>query len=152
MIMSSFGETIRLWKIYCVVQKSIAEAMGRTKNIVGEFAEQLVCQYYKGKLANKSQKSYDFLVKGKRFQVKSRMINQYDGVQLSDFQNWNFDFLVVVIFSPRTGKVLRAGKFKKEDAEVFAKEKKSNKRSIIITSKKFWEQGEIFTDDLNKFL
>lgn len=152
MIMSSFGETIRLWKIYCIVQKSIAEAMGRTKNIVGEFAEQLACRYYKGKLTNKSQKSYDFLAKRKRFQVKSRMINQYDGVQLSDFQNLDFDFLVVIIFSPRTGKVLRAAKFKKEDVEVFAKEKKSKKRSIIITSKKFWEQGEIITDDLNKFL
>ena len=151
--MSNFEESTRLWKIYCVVEKSIAEAMGRTNNIVGEFAEQLVQKHYGGTLAIPSEKGYDLLLDDKkRVQIKARK-DDSESVQLSDFRSDDYDYLVVVIFSSKTGMVLKAGKFNKDDIEEFKKERKAQKRFTITTSRNFWEKCiEDITDELNKLL
>lgn len=151
--MADFSEKVRLWKIYCVVQKSIADAMGRTKNIVGEFAEQLVFMHYGGKLSKASTKGYDLLLDdGKKVQVKARM-SENERVQLSDFRSDNYDFLVVVVFSSRSGLVLRAAMFKKDDVEIFKKKREAQNRFTVITSDEFWEKKtEDITDSLNALL
>lgn len=47
----------------------------KTRNIVGELTEKLLCQHFNGTLAQKNQKDYDFIASGKKYQVKFRSIN-----------------------------------------------------------------------------
>lgn len=93
------NDKIQIWKIYSYVSSRLA-SQSNTGNIVGEFAEELMADYYGGLLAPPSTKGYDFEVNGIKYQVKSRMVtknNSFTG-NLSDIHCWDFDFLIVVFF------------------------------------------------------
>ena len=85
-----------IWKKYNEYANKMAVILGRTSNIVGEFAEYIVCQYYSGELFEASNASADIKSKdGKLIQVKSRKHNKSNGTQLSVIRSWDFDFLIV---------------------------------------------------------
>ena len=80
-------------------------------------------------------------------------MSENERVQLSDFRSDNYDFLVVVVFSSRSGLVLRAAMFKKDDVEIFKKKREAQNRFTVITSDEFWEKKtEDITDSLNALL
>ncbi len=59
----------KLWKQYNKATNKLADALCRTNNIVGEYAEHLALQYYGGKLLNISGQSAD--IKSKKRQINS---------------------------------------------------------------------------------
>ena len=123
---------IQLWKIYSYVGNLIIQ-QSRTGNITGEFAEELISDFYQGVLANPSTKGYDFIANGAKYQVKARMANaknKFTG-NLSDIHSWNFDYLVVVLFD-KQGAVKVVKEFTKQQVQCIAYN--SNVRSIISLS------------------
>ncbi|MBY0419735.1 MAG: hypothetical protein K2W88_16915 [Pararheinheimera sp.] len=88
-----------LWLKYNYYSNQLASALGRTNNIVGEYAEFIVNRYYGGKLLNASKASADIVTPdGKKYQVKSRKIKKGTTTQLNVIRSWDFDFLVVILF------------------------------------------------------
>ena len=77
----------------------------RTDNApTGDYAEYLVARLYNGRLAPNSEKSLDVIAQdGERLQVKARVaIEGKAGTrQLSFIRSWDFDSLIVVLFTPR---------------------------------------------------
>ena len=94
-------DKIDLWQLFCRMRQMISK-MFRTKNIAGDFAEELMSDYYNGKLATPSTKGYDFTTDdGKKYQVKSRVATSPKNTvigNLSDIHSWDFDYLIVVLF------------------------------------------------------
>lgn len=100
-LMCKYGDTVKQLRSNGIV---------RTKNIVGEFAEYLVCKKMGFDLADKSQKSYDAICPRtqEKYQIKSRwsafgtranytefgMIKNY----FPETDNKTFDYLIVIIF------------------------------------------------------
>lgn len=97
-----------LWILYNLILTSI-EKVTRTKNIVGDYAEDLVAKVYGGKHAPNSQKGYDVLTaEGKRIQVKTtRQSDPKLKGSTSDFHNWDFDILVAIVFNGK-GEIVKA--------------------------------------------
>jgi hypothetical protein len=88
-----------LWLKFNEYSNKLADALGRTKNIVGEYAEYLAHQYYGGKLLDISGSSADIETEdGTRYQVKSRKTGGSLSTQLNVIRSWDFDYLVVIIF------------------------------------------------------
>ena len=88
-----------LWLKFNEYSNKLAEALGRTSNLVGECAEYLAHQYYGGTLLDISCSSADIKTnEGKFYQVKSRKIKGTPTTQLSVIRSWEFDYLVVVLF------------------------------------------------------
>lgn len=134
-----FNNLVKLWKKYNESSNKLITAMGRTKNSVGEFAEELVQQYYinkgfKATLLTPSNIGADLeLNDGKQIQIKARKMEKVHATQLSDIRHWNFDYLVVVIFD-MDGNVARAIEIPKNDAQKISKQKKSSNCFILTTS------------------
>lgn len=128
-------EKINLWKHYCDETQKIAKVF-RTKNIQGDFAEDLMADFYGGELANASNKGYDFLVGSTRYQVKARMETSKE-IQgcLSDIHNWNFDYLIVVFFS-EDGRIKLVKEITQDEAKQKAKEYTGKYRINISTVEK----------------
>ena len=124
-------QKISLRKIYSLVGSQIVQNT-RTGNIVGEFAEELMADYYKGTPAPVSQKGYDFDANGKRYQVKARLAKgkRVTG-NLSDIHFWDFDFLIVVFFDAN-GLITLAKEISVEEAKKIAI--KNGTRHIISSS------------------
>lgn len=123
---------IELWKIYTYIGSLIANK-SRTGNIVGEFTEELLTDFYSGKQAPPSTKGYDFEANGIRYQVKSRVANTRNKItgNLSDIHSWNFDILIVVFYE-NNGNIKLVKEFNVADAQAMASYNKY--RSIISTS------------------
>lgn len=121
------------WLNYNQSLKEISQIMKGTKNILGEFAENLACLYYNSEKEQASQESYDIVRNdGKKIQVKSRRIDKIKSTQLNVIRSWNFDILLVILFS-EDGYVLRAIEVDVEAAKKFAK-KNSHQNGYIITT------------------
>ena len=79
----------------------------RTDNApTGDYAEYLVAKLYDGTLAPNSERSLDVIAgDGRRLQVKARVaIGGKPGTrQLSVIRSWDFDSLIVVLFTVRFG-------------------------------------------------
>lgn len=91
-----------LWLKYNEYSNRLAEALGRTSNIVGEYAEYLAHRHYGGKLLGISGASADIEAPdGKKYQVKSRKVKGTATTQLNVIRSWEFDYLVVVLFDAR---------------------------------------------------
>lgn len=88
-----------LWKDYNEVSRQLSFELGRTNNLVGEYAEHLVNQYIDGVLLSPSNKSADIEKDGKLYQVKSRRVDNERSITLGVIRSWDFDYLVVVIFN-----------------------------------------------------
>ncbi len=110
-----------LWFEYNNAKNRIQQALGRTANILGEYAEMLVAQAYGGQLLPTSHKSADVLLPdGRTIRVKARIVTPGETTQLSVMRSWDFDLLVVLLFN-KSGKLLWAGELKAEDARAISR-------------------------------
>ena len=134
-----------LWEKWNKLTQQLFTALGeRTHNIVGEFAEQLVADVLNAQSERPSNDAYDMRLndqggkdgKGTRVQVKARKCAKLSGVQLSDFHDWDFDVLIIVLFN-NEGKLTKVLRLSSEDANNIAKERngKSNNKADVITLK-----------------
>jgi len=78
----------------------------------GDYAERLVAEAYDGELAPNSEKSWDVVTEaGDRIQVKSRVFDAARAAstrQMSVIRSWDFDTLVVILFSNKDLSITRA--------------------------------------------
>jgi hypothetical protein len=110
-----------LWLKYNEYSNRLAEALGRTSNIVGEYAEYLAHRHYGGKLLGISGASADIEAPdGKKYQVKSRKVKGTSTTQLNVIRSWSFDYLVVILFYER-GYVKKALEVSVDVAREFAR-------------------------------
>jgi hypothetical protein len=97
-----------LWLKFNEYTNRLAAVLGRTSNIVGEYAEYLAHQLYGGRLLTASNCSSDLETEdGTRYQVKARKIKGTPTTQLSVIRSWDFDYLVVILFDEH-GSVMKA--------------------------------------------
>lgn len=131
-------ENIReLWLKYNEYSNRLAEALGRTSNIVGEYAEFLAHRHYGGKLLNISGASADIeAADGTRYQVKSRKLKGTTTTQLNVIRSWDFDYLVVILFDAN-GAVKKALEVPVEIAKELAVPNSHQNGWIITTTKGF---------------
>jgi len=145
----------KMWKNYNLVNNQIYEAMGGTANIVSEFAEKLVADYYKGEQLPASAKSADVLLKnGKKIQVKARKLRQETlATSLGIIRSWNFDYLVVVLFAT-DGTVIKALEMDVDTAKSVATPNKHQNGWVITTTKEFTEHpsSRDITGHLNRII
>jgi len=87
------------WKEYNEITLRLAYELGRSKNIVGEYAEYLMNEYLQGSLLGMSNKSADIEKDGKLYQIKSRRLDTGITTQLGVIRSWDFDYLAVIIFN-----------------------------------------------------
>lgn len=80
----------------------------RTHNSpVGDYAEWLVAQKMNLTLAPNSEKGYDAIAQGIRYQIKSRWVHKDAGPQgrllnvIRNYEDNQFDYLIVLIFDQR---------------------------------------------------
>ena len=147
---NDFENLISLWKNYNNASFLLTKAMGGTANEVGEFAEHLVCKYYNAKQLEASQKSADLITEdGKLIQVKSRKIEQLTSTNLNVIRSWDFNILVVVLFS-KVGNILKAIEIDSIIAKQLAKFNTHQNGYILTTSKELLENNR--SKDITKFL
>jgi hypothetical protein len=145
---------IKLWKNYHVIANLLFDAMGGEANIVGKFAEKLVADYYDGKQLPPSSKSADIvLTDGVTLQVKARVPRQAMTTSLGIIRTWDFDYLVVVLFST-DGAVAKAVEVDAETARNMATFNKLQNGWVITTTREFLEHPSAYdiTDQLNGIL
>lgn len=136
------NEISALWKDYMDVTSRITAALGRSANIVGEFAERLAAEYYGGKLLTASHKSADIqLDDGRLIQVKSRVPRQTLTTSLSPIRFWDFDLLVVILFNP-DGSVLKALETSADAARGHARRDSHQNSDLIVTTDEFLRDPE----------
>lgn len=137
-------EIKELWFEYIQVSNAISESIGRTKNIVGEYAEQLIHEYYKGEILPISHPSADIKTSsGDLLQVKARKLLKTKSVQLSAIRSWKFDYLIVVFFTSN-GMIEQVLKVPVKVARKHAGVKNKHQKAwIISTTKKFLDDPKI---------
>ena len=126
-----------LWLKFNEYSNKLASALGRTSNIVGEYAEYLAHQYYGGKLLDVSNSSADIVTEdGSRYQVKSRKIKGTSSTQLNVIRSWDFNYLVVIIFNPN-GMIKKALEVPVAVAREYSVKNRHQNGWIITTTQKF---------------
>jgi len=126
-----------LWLKFNEYSNKLAAALGRTSNIVGEYAEHLAYQYYGGKLLDISGSSADIKSEdGKLYQVKSRKIKGTPSTQLNVIRSWDFDYLVVILFDA-SGAVTKALEVPVDIAKEYGVANSHQNGWVITTSQKF---------------
>ena len=127
-----------IWRITICFTNLIYRLLGsRTNNVVGEFAECLVADALHGSLTPPSHKDYDMkLLDGSTVQIKARKLsgNHKYSETLGNFSSWNFDWLVVVLFSDN-GTLIEVLKIDVKMAKSL-----SDSSGRIRLSKKFYSQ------------
>jgi hypothetical protein len=130
-------EVIELWKKYNEYSKRLSFALGRTGNVVGEYAEYLAWKYTGGSLFNASNASADIqALDGTLYQVKSRKIDGTPITQLGVIRSWEFDFLFVILFD-RDGLVLKSIISPVSIAKEYGKKNDHQNGWVITTTNKF---------------
>jgi len=162
MINNGLDATVfELWRQYNIVHDGLKKAMGSTANIVAEISERLVAMYYDGKQLTASHKSADIVFndkndgdKEKLIQVKSRRLKKLKSSSLGVFRSWEFDYLVVVVFSVDGATVLKAICIGVDYAEKIADENKHERGWKLSTNDKLFNHPESLdiTDDLNTLI
>ena len=126
-----------LWLKFNEYSNKLAEALGRTHNLVGEYAEYLAHQYYGGRLLEISGSSADIKTKeGKLYQVKSRKVKGTPTTQLNVIRSWKFDYLVVVLFDEH-GAIKKALEVPVEVAKEYSAANSHQNGWVITTTQKF---------------
>ena len=139
-----------LWFKFNEYSNKLALALGRTSNIVGEYAEYIAHQYYGGSLLPASAVSADIKTSnGNLLQIKSRKIKKSGTTQLGVIRSWNFDFLIVILFD-ENGKIIKAIEVPVEIAQIYAVPNKHQNGWIISTTKNFICDDRV--KDISKFL
>ena len=127
----------KLWKKYNNSANDLKKSLGRTSNLVGEYAEYIANKYLNGKLLSASNASADIeLPNGDLYQVKSRKINRGLTEQLSIIRSWDFDYLVVVLFD-KDGLILKGLICSSSVANKYSKENKHQNGWVITTTSDF---------------
>lgn len=130
-------EINELWKKYNDYSNRLSAALGRTNNIVGEYAEYLAHRHYGGKLLRASESSADIESEdGIRYQVKSRKVKNSISTQLNVIRSWDFDYLIVILFEP-DGRVLKALEVRASVAKEYSVGSEHQNGGVITTSRKF---------------
>lgn len=131
---SNFEFLVSLWKNYNNASILLTKAMGGTANEVGEFAEILVGKYYNAEQLPASNKSADLRTNdGKLIQVKSRKIDKLTTTSLNVIRSWDFDILVVVLFS-KEGNILKAIEIDSVTAEKLSKRNEHQNGKVLTTN------------------
>lgn len=131
------NEITDLWRNYNTSSKRLKERLGRTSNLVGEYAEYLVNEYLNGELLTASHASADIKApNGDLHQVKSRKITNVLTTQLGVIRSWNFDFLTIILFDDN-GSVIKGLIYPKSIAEKYAVENKHQNGWVITTTNEF---------------
>ncbi len=137
----SMNEINTLWFEYNAAKNRIQEALGRTANILGEYAEALVAEAYHGEVLPTAHKSADVLLPdGRTIQVKARTIKAGESSLLSAMRSWDFDLLVVLLFD-ETGKLLWAGELTAEAAQGISRFQKHTNSYQIWTNSKLFDES-----------
>jgi hypothetical protein len=132
-----------LWLKYNEYSNKLAKALGRTNNLVGEYAEYLAHQYYGGKLLRISGSSADIRSEeGKLYQIKSRKIKGTSTTQLNVIRSWEFDYLVVVLFDEH-GTIKKALEVPVEFAKEYGSANSHQNGWIITTTHKFLNDARL---------
>ncbi len=130
-----------LWLRFNDYSNQLADRLGRTSNIVGEYAEYLVHRRYGGRLLDISESSADIeSADGARYQVKSRKIKGASATQLNVIRSWNFDYLVVVLFD-KDGEIRKAMEVPVEVAREYAVPNEHQRGWVITTSVSFLSEA-----------
>ena len=130
-------EVVELWKKYNEYSRRLSFVLGRTSNIVGEYAEYLAQKYTGGILLNASNSSADIqLSDGTLYQVKSRKIDGTLRTQLSIIRSWEFDFLFVILFD-QDGLVLKSIISPVSVAKEYGRKNKHQNGWVITTTNQF---------------
>jgi hypothetical protein len=126
-----------LWLKFNEYSNKLTVALGRTSNIVGEYAEYLAHKHYGGRLLEISGASADIEAPdGTLYQVKSRKIKGSTSTQLNVIRSWEFDYLVVVLFEA-TGAIKKAVQVPVEVAKEYGASNRHQNGWVITTSQKF---------------
>ena len=126
-----------LWLKFNEYSNKLTTALGRTSNIVGEYAEYLALKHYGGRLLEISGSSADIeTVDGNLYQVKSRKIKGAPTTQLNVIRSWDFNFLVVILFDTN-GAVKKALEVPVEVAKEYGVANSHQNGWVITTSQKF---------------
>jgi len=134
---SPLNEIKGLWLKFNEYSNKLADALGRTNNIVGEYAEYLAHKHYGGSLLEISGASADIeTTDGARYQTKARKIKRTPSTQLSVIRSWDFDFLVVILFDSN-GAVRQALEVPVEVAKEYGKSNSHQNGWVITTSENF---------------
>ncbi|MDF1482618.1 hypothetical protein [Extensimonas sp. H3M7-6] len=144
-----------LWIMYNQCANLLAEQLGGTSGIVGEYGEYLALKNYGGKRLPASNKSADIEgPDGKLYQVKSRKLNLNGSLttQLGIIRSWDFDVLVAMLFDAK-GHLLKALEMPKDVARALAKLNKHQNGDVITTDQTFFNhpQSKDITSDIAKF-
>ncbi len=121
------------WDQYNSILIQIENAC-KTKNIVGDYAEELVANAYNGTRARNSQAGYDVSAtldgKIQRIQVKAtRQNHESPKGNTSDFHNCDFDILVPIVFNGK-GEIVKAVKLDAKKAKKISHARNENSHSI----------------------
>jgi len=126
-----------LWLKFNEYSNKLANALGRTSNIVGEYAEYLAHQFYGGRLLEISGSSADIESdNGTLYQVKSRKIKGTPTTQLNVIRSWDFDYLVVILFDANGG-VKKALEVPVDIAKEYGVANSHQNGWVITTTQKF---------------
>ena len=131
-----------LWFKFNEYANKLSLKLGRSSNIVGEYAEYLVHQHYGGELLNVSNSSADIKSAKGLLQVKSRKIKASPNTALSVIRSWDFDYLIVILFD-EDGVIKNALEVPVEVAKEYGKSNSHQNGWIISTSKEFLVDNRI---------
>lgn len=141
-----------IWRKYNEYSNKLTKALGRTSNIVGEFAEYLAHKHYGGELLTASEKSADIRSSnGLLYQVKSRRLTKGNTTALNVIRSWNFDFLVVILFDTN-GEILHFLEVPVKTAQKHGKKNDHQNGWVINTTQDFLNDPEIKKIDFSKLM
>lgn len=133
----SMVEISDLWKNYNTSANMLKSRLGRTSNLVGEYAEYLIKEYTYGVILTASTASADVKApNGDLYQVKSRKISLGQTTQLGIIRSWDFDYLAVVLFDDN-GSVFKGLIYPKLVAQRFAVQNDHQNGWVITTTNEF---------------
>lgn len=133
-------EITNLWKNFNTSSKLLKDRLGRTSNLVGEYAEYLANIYLNGLLLPPSSCSADIKsINGDLYQVKSRKTSNAITTQLSIIRSWDFDYLTIILFD-NYGSVLKGCIYPKSIAIKYAVKNNYQNGWVITTTKEFLEE------------
>ena len=132
------SEEVRdLWLKYTEYSNKLTKALGRTNNVVGEYAMHLAKQHYDGRLTGASEAGANLISPdGTGYEVKSRRVQGSLTTSLSVIRSWDFDVLVVILFDI-DGAVTQALEVPVYVAKEHAAENPHQNGRVIRTTQKF---------------
>ncbi|MEI6682296.1 MAG: hypothetical protein WCO44_06695 [Bacteroidota bacterium] len=131
----------KLWLSYNETSNKLGKALGRTSNIVGEYAEYIALRYYGGSFLKISDSGADIRDKeGRLFQVKARKMEVARSTQLGIIRSWEFDYLVVILFDPE-GRIIKALEVPVTVAKEYGVANKHQNGWVITTNREFLQDA-----------